>query len=226
MRSAHHHVTVSSPASVWEFLSHNQIMGLMAPSSADQVSLLEYRKRKQGNTRDSESICGSSSVGGTPTRHGSQYTQDFHYPLPHQQIQHPAYPHGSYSSSAHIPQIEEVSPPDHQGSGVSRQQDNQWWDAATCHMTLSADKTRVAAKLYVFYYFSRMVPTTVERLREGQGVRERLLRGIKMERSYRRSHGSTEKESGKMKCHTEKVTAKSFHRKFGFSVTSHLNHLP
>lgn len=41
-----------------------------------------------------------------------------------------------------------------------------------------------------------MVPTTVERLREGQGVRERLLRGIKVERSYKRADGSTEMESG------------------------------
>lgn len=41
-----------------------------------------------------------------------------------------------------------------------------------------------------------MVPTTVERLREGQGVLERVLRSIKMERNYKRSDGSTEKESG------------------------------
>lgn len=49
-----------------------------------------------------------------------------------------------------------------------------------------------------FFFFSspRMVPTTVERLREGQGVRERLLRGIKVERSYKRADGSTEMESG------------------------------
>lgn len=37
----------------------------------------------------------------------------------------------------------------------------------------------------------RMVPTTVERLREGHGVLERVLRSIKMERNYK-----TEKESG------------------------------
>lgn len=41
-----------------------------------------------------------------------------------------------------------------------------------------------------------MVPTTVERLREGQGALERVLRSIKMERVYRRSDGSAEKESG------------------------------
>lgn len=48
----------------------------------------------------------------------------------------------------------------------------------------------------------RMVPTTVERLREGQGVRERLLRGIKVERSYKRADGSTEMESGEKNHHT------------------------
>lgn len=47
------------------------------------------------------------------------------------------------------------------------------------------------------YGFSpRMVPTTVERLREGHGVLERVLRSIKMERNYKRSDGPVEKESG------------------------------
>lgn len=41
-----------------------------------------------------------------------------------------------------------------------------------------------------------MVPTTVERLREGQGVLERVRRSIKMERNYKRSDGVSEKESG------------------------------
>ncbi|XP_029288458.1 histone-lysine N-methyltransferase SETD5 isoform X3 [Cottoperca gobio] len=133
----------------------------------NMVSLLEYRKRKQGSGRDSEPAASSSSLGGTPTRSGSHYSQDCH-----QQMQPPASPHSSFSSSAHtssIPQTEEVSPPDYQGSsGLPRHQDsnNQW-----------------------------MVPTTVERLREGQGVLERVLRSIKMERSYKRSDGSTEKES-------------------------------
>lgn len=44
--------------------------------------------------------------------------------------------------------------------------------------------------------FPRMVPTTVERLREGQGVLERVLRSFKVDRSYKRSEGSIEKESG------------------------------
>ena len=41
-----------------------------------------------------------------------------------------------------------------------------------------------------------MVPTTVERLREGQGVLERVLRSIKLDRNYKRGDGSSEKESG------------------------------
>ncbi|XP_070814562.1 histone-lysine N-methyltransferase SETD5 isoform X3 [Chaetodon trifascialis] len=140
------------------------------PPQKKKVSLLEYRKRKQGSGRDSEPVGSSSSLGNTPTRPGSHYIQDSHHPHSHQQMQPPASPHSSFSSSAHmsIPQIEEVSPPDHQGSSVQcRRQDNNQW----------------------------MVPTTVERLREGQGVLERVLRSIKMERSYKRSDGPAEKES-------------------------------
>ena len=50
--------------------------------------------------------------------------------------------------------------------------------------------------IFGFVFISRMVPTDVERLREGQGVLERVLRSIKMERGYKRSEGSSEKESG------------------------------
>ncbi|XP_074523231.1 histone-lysine N-methyltransferase SETD5 isoform X2 [Halichoeres trimaculatus] len=138
----------------------------------NMVSLLEYRKRKQGSGRDLEPVGNSSSLGGTPTRSGSHYSQDSHHPHP-QQMQPPASPQSSsFSSSAHtpsIPQIEEVSPPDHQGSsGQPRRQDsnNQW-----------------------------MVSTTVERLREGRGVLERVLRSIKQDRNYKRGDGSLEKES-------------------------------
>ncbi|CAF90392.1 unnamed protein product [Tetraodon nigroviridis] len=133
-----------------------------------QVSLLEYRKRKQGSTREPESVGTSSSFSSTSTRPSSQYTQEFHHPQQHQRVQTLASSAGSYSSSTLIPQVEEVSPPDYQGAVLSRRQDsnNQW-----------------------------MVPTTVERLREGQGVRERLLRGIKVERSYKTADGSTEIES-------------------------------
>ncbi|XP_035486114.2 histone-lysine N-methyltransferase SETD5 isoform X5 [Scophthalmus maximus] len=136
----------------------------------NMVSLLEYRKRKQSSGRDTEPVSSSSSsLGGTPIQPGSHYSQDSHHVHSHLQMQPAASPHSSYSSSVHtnpIPHIEEVSPPDHQvPSGQPRRQDNQW-----------------------------MVPTTVERLREGQGVLERVLRSIKMERIYKMSDGSTEKE--------------------------------
>ncbi|XP_047437994.1 histone-lysine N-methyltransferase SETD5 isoform X3 [Mugil cephalus] len=138
-----------------------------------KVSLLEYRKRKRGSVRDSEPAGSSSCLGGTPTRPGSHYSKDSHQPHS-QQMQPTASPQSSFSSSssthkAYTPQLEEVSPPDHQGpSGKSRHQDNnnQW-----------------------------MVPTTVERLREGKGVLERVLRSIKMEQVYKRSDGTTEKEA-------------------------------
>ncbi|XP_028263061.1 SET domain-containing protein 5 isoform X2 [Parambassis ranga] len=137
----------------------------------NMVSLLEYRKRKQGSSRDSDPASSNSSLGGTPTRSGYHYSKDSHPPHSYQQMQPPASPHSSISSLAHtpsIPQIEEVSPPDHHGPPVqSRQQDTNQW----------------------------MVPTTVELLREGQGVLERVLRSIKMEHIYKRSNSFTEKES-------------------------------
>lgn len=93
-----------------------------------QVSLLEYRKRKQGSGRDSEPVGSSSLLSSTPTQPGSHYSQDSSH------SHAPASPYSSFSSSAHtpsIPQIEEVSPPDHQGPSVPlRRQDNnnQWWE--------------------------------------------------------------------------------------------------
>nr|XP_046237983.1 histone-lysine N-methyltransferase SETD5 isoform X4 [Scatophagus argus] len=166
----------------------------------NMVSLLEYRKRKQGSGRDSEPAGSSSSLGSTPTRPASHYIQDSHHPHSQSQMQPPASPQSSFSSSTQgsIPQIEEVSPPEHQVSSVqSRQQDsnNQW-----------------------------MVPTTVERLREGQGVLERVLRSIKMERNYKRSDGSTEKESDadryEMQAASVASPMKSPHR-YSPSVYSH-----
>ncbi|XP_054639828.1 histone-lysine N-methyltransferase SETD5 isoform X3 [Dunckerocampus dactyliophorus] len=136
----------------------------------NMVSLLEYRKRKQVCNRDPELSSCNSSLGSTPTQPGPHYSQDTHHP--HYLMQTLTSPHNSTSSSGHgssIPQIEEVSPPHHHGSSVQtrlEESNNQW-----------------------------MVPTTVERLREGQGALERVLRSIKMERMYKRSDSSTEKES-------------------------------
>ncbi|KAK5871899.1 hypothetical protein PBY51_012639 [Eleginops maclovinus] len=134
------------------------------PPQKKKVSLLEYRKRKQGSGRDSDPTGSSSSLGGTPTRPSLHYSQDSH----HQHMQPPpASPHSSFSAhTSSAPQMEELSSSDQQGPPRHRDNNNQW-----------------------------MVPTDVERLREGQGVLERVLRSIKMERGYKRSDGSSEKES-------------------------------
>ncbi|XP_048110461.1 histone-lysine N-methyltransferase SETD5 isoform X4 [Alosa alosa] len=137
----------------------------------NMVSLLEYRKRKQG-TRDTESV-GSM---GTPTRPSSLCPSTESPGGPRSLLQPPTSPHSSFSSPAHqaFPQIEEVSPPDlssssgsSAGSGPRLQEGISW-----------------------------IVPTTVERLREGQGVLERVLRGnLKMERALKRTdpgdHGNS-----------------------------------
>ncbi|XP_039859007.1 histone-lysine N-methyltransferase SETD5 isoform X2 [Simochromis diagramma] len=166
----------------------------------NMVSLLEYRKRKQGSGRDSEPASSSSSLGGTSTQPGSHYNKESHHPHNHQQMPLPASPQSTFSSSAHstsVPHVEEVSPPEHQGLSVqSRRQDNNQW----------------------------MVPTTVERLREGQGVLERVLRSFKVDRSYKRSEGSIEKESDvdryEMQAVSMASSTKSPHR-YSPSVYSH-----
>ncbi|XP_018581399.1 histone-lysine N-methyltransferase SETD5 isoform X2 [Scleropages formosus] len=115
----------------------------------NMVSLLEYRKRKQG---------AKEPEGGGNTSN----------PEPPSGLRSP---HSCFSSPAHpsIPQVEEVSPPDRSMVSHSRPQDS------TSHW---------------------MVPTSVERLREGQGVLERVLRGsLKMERVLKRVEAGADKES-------------------------------
>lgn len=129
-----------------------------APPLLLQVSLLEYRKRKQGGSRDPEPVGSSSSLGGTPTRPGSHYIQDTQHHHSHQQMYPPASSHSSFSSSAHksISQIEEVSPPDQQGpSGQPRRQDsnNQWWEALR-HLQCMSNHPR-------FLCFKSMCDTSV-----------------------------------------------------------------
>ncbi|KAL2090608.1 hypothetical protein ACEWY4_012871 [Coilia grayii] len=129
------------------------------PPQKKKVSLLEYRKRKQG-TREPES--GGSA--GTPTRPGTLCPSAESPGGLRTLLQPPASPHShsSFSPPAHqaFPQIEEVSPPEvSSGSGPRTQEAPSW-----------------------------TVPTTVERLREGQGVLERVLRGsLKIERALKRS---------------------------------------
>ncbi|XP_028854513.1 histone-lysine N-methyltransferase SETD5 isoform X3 [Denticeps clupeoides] len=124
------------------------------------VSLLEYRKRKQG-VREMD-------CGGTPTRPSSLVSSAESPCGPRALLQPPASPHCSFSSPAHqtFAHVEEVSPPD--PSANPRMQDSTHW----------------------------MVPTSVERLREGQGVLERVLRGsVKMERTFKRSEGTVNDHS-------------------------------
>lgn len=135
------------------------------PPQKKKVSLLEYRKRKQG-VKESE----AGVPQGTPTR-PSVFSGTADSPGGHRALlQPPASPQSCLSSPAHpsAPQMEELSPPD---PSQARGQEN------TSHW---------------------MVPTSVERLRENQGVLERVLRGsLKMERMLKRDggDGSRDKDS-------------------------------
>ncbi|GAA6096197.1 histone-lysine N-methyltransferase SETD5 isoform X3 [Tachysurus ichikawai] len=129
----------------------------------NMVSLLEYRKRKQG-TRDPEPVGSVGGTIGTPVRTGSLCLTAESPGGPRSLLQPSASPHSSFSSPVHqpFPQIEEVSPPDLSTTLGNQSQTSSHW----------------------------MVPTSVERLREGQGVLERVLRGnIKMDRILKRSDG-------------------------------------
>ncbi|XP_051930969.1 histone-lysine N-methyltransferase SETD5 isoform X1 [Hippocampus zosterae] len=166
----------------------------------NMVSLLEYRKRKQVSSRDPErSSCGSS-LGSTPTGAGSHHIQEIHHS---RYLMHPiASPHNCTPSSGHsssIPQIEAVSPPDHHSS---------------CVQAKHPDRTT-----------QWMVPTSVERLREGQGALERVLRSMKMEQMLKRSNSSTEKESDADQYDMQSVTIpspmKSPPQRYSPSIYSH-----
>ncbi|KAM8931119.1 histone-lysine N-methyltransferase SETD5 isoform 2-T2 [Pelodytes ibericus] len=132
------------------------------PPQRKKVSLLEYRKRKQEAKEVTSSPCGEIlRCAGTPTRqssNGSVSDTDLSSVL---HLHAPSSPQSGFSSPAHlsIPQIEDVSPPDSKASASS-----------TSHCKVSENMS------------SRwMVPTSVERLREGQGILERVLRsGVKV----------------------------------------------
>ncbi|KAI1890457.1 hypothetical protein AGOR_G00153900 [Albula goreensis] len=147
------------------------------PPQKKKVSLLEYRKRKQGVKETDSGV----SLG-TPTRPSMLGGSAESPGGPRSLLQPPASPQSCFSSPAHpsIPQIEEVSPPDHSMASQSQGPQPRGQDS-TSHW---------------------MVPTSVERLREGQGVLERVLRGsLKMERALKRaeagaSDSSRDKDSG------------------------------
>ncbi|XP_077567896.1 histone-lysine N-methyltransferase SETD5 isoform X7 [Stigmatopora nigra] len=155
----------------FENISSPEVSPVHRPESiSPEVSLLEYRKRKQVSSHDSGTSSCSSSLGSTPKELGSHLLQETHHS---QYVMRPvASPGNCGSSLGHncvIPQIEEVSPPQHQGSSVQgRHPDSnaQW-----------------------------MVPTSVERLREGQGTREHVLRSMKMEQMIKRNSIFTDRES-------------------------------
>ncbi|XP_018114641.1 histone-lysine N-methyltransferase SETD5 isoform X6 [Xenopus laevis] len=127
------------------------------PPQRKKVSLLEYRKRKQ-EAKEVTSSPGRDLFRcvGTPTRqssNGSLSDTDMSSSL-HLQAQ--SSPHSGFSSPAHpsMPQIEDVSPPDTKTSGSS--------------MSHCKHSENISSRW--------MVPTSVERLREGQGILERALR--------------------------------------------------
>uniref|UniRef100_A0A8C8RQ52 SET domain containing 5 n=1 Tax=Pelusios castaneus TaxID=367368 RepID=A0A8C8RQ52_9SAUR len=118
------------------------------PPQRKKVSLLEYRKRKQEAKGGSES--GRCTV--TPTRpgNGSFVTDPDASSVQGSVIRAPSSPQSGFSPShPPLPHIEEVSPPDPLSSHCKSQEkiSNRW-----------------------------MVPTSVERLREGRGILEKVLR--------------------------------------------------
>ncbi|KAM4722208.1 histone-lysine N-methyltransferase SETD5 [Rhinophrynus dorsalis] len=132
------------------------------PPQKKKVSLLEYRKRKQEAKEVTSSPCGDIfRCVGTPTRqssNGSISDTDLSSAL-HLQTQ--SSPHSGFSSPAHpsMPQIEDVSPPESRAASSS-----------SSHCKQSEN---ISSRW--------MVPTSVERLREGQGILERVLRsGVKV----------------------------------------------
>ncbi|XP_033822069.1 histone-lysine N-methyltransferase SETD5 isoform X2 [Periophthalmus magnuspinnatus] len=145
------------------------LYGGMYPDSGTPPHMSNPPQKKKVSLleyRKRKQSCGrdSESLSATHTPPGSHYSQDTHHS---HRLQLRASPH-PYPSSAQpysSPRTEAVSPSESQAPASSRHQDNQW-----------------------------MVPTSVERLREGQGVLERVLRSIKTERTYKHGDGSTDKE--------------------------------
>lgn len=98
-----------------------------------QVSLLEYRKRKQEAKEGGD----SGRCTGTPTRQGSSGsgTDTDGASLPGSAVRTPSSPQSGFSPShPSLPHVEDVSPPDSRGVGssssLSKSQEsisNRWW---------------------------------------------------------------------------------------------------
>ncbi|XP_043933967.1 histone-lysine N-methyltransferase SETD5 isoform X2 [Protopterus annectens] len=166
------------------------------PPQKKKVSLLEYRKRKQ------EAKEGGSSIG-TPTRSSSNSTSadSESSSMLGSSSRAPSSPQSGFSSPVHssVPQIEEVSPPD---TSISR---------SVGISSLSKSQDNICSRW--------MVPTSVERLREGRGVLERVQRsGQRVESSTGELLRNKEPDCIVEGDHLEAVG--SSHSKMGTSVYS------
>ncbi|XP_074406647.1 histone-lysine N-methyltransferase SETD5 isoform X2 [Zonotrichia albicollis] len=123
------------------------------PPQRKKVSLLEYRKRKQEAREGGDGGRGA----GTPTRQGSGASgadADGNGPSG-SAARTPSSPQSGFSPShPSLPHIEDVSPPDSRGCSSSS--------------SLSKSQDSISSRW--------MVPTSVERLREGRGMLEKVLR--------------------------------------------------
>ncbi|NXD37786.1 SETD5 protein, partial [Copsychus sechellarum] len=137
---------------------------LCVPSSwlyfLPQVSLLEYRKRKQEAKEGGDSGRGA----GTPTRQGADGDGSG---LPGSAARTPSSPQSGFSPShPSLPHVEDISPPDSRGCSSSS--------------SLSKSQESISSRW--------MVPTSVERLREGRGMLEKVLRsGAKVSQRHESS---------------------------------------
>ncbi|XP_009997599.1 PREDICTED: SET domain-containing protein 5 isoform X1 [Chaetura pelagica] len=123
------------------------------PPQRKKVSLLEYRKRKQEAKEGGD----SARCTGTPTRQGSSSsgTDTDGSSLPSSVVRTPSSPLSGFSPShPSLPHVEDISPPDSRGSSSST--------------SLSKSHESISSRW--------MVPTSVERLREGRGILEKVLR--------------------------------------------------
>ncbi|NXF78231.1 SETD5 protein, partial [Sclerurus mexicanus] len=124
------------------------------------VSLLEYRKRKQEAKEGGDSV----RCAGTPTRQGSSSNDTD--ALSGSAARTPSSPQSGFSPShPSLPHVEDISPPDSRGCSSS---------------SLSKSQESISSRW--------MVPTSVERLREGRGMLEKVLRsGAKVSQRHESS---------------------------------------
>ncbi|XP_072454674.1 histone-lysine N-methyltransferase SETD5 isoform X1 [Notamacropus eugenii] len=127
------------------------------PPQRKKVSLLEYRKRKQEAKENSLNLGGDSvRCAGTPTRQGSNSSVSDTETCGVQGslARAPSSPHRGFSPShSSVPPVDDISPTDPRG-------------------TTSSSHCRPQENISSRW----MVPTSVERLREGRGILKKVLR--------------------------------------------------